>query len=85
VLKVEFCSGFGEDAVAGVKERERPLWLTNPLSDEQGYNLLLCDGHVVLLKRNEVLNPRRTAHNWNRDSQPHEAAWASRTEWVVQQ
>jgi prepilin-type processing-associated H-X9-DG protein len=53
VLKAEFRSGFGEDSMAGVKERERPLWVTNPLSDEQDYNLLFCDGHVVLVKRND--------------------------------
>ena len=51
----------------------------------QGYNLLFCDGHVNLVKRNDYLFPPRTARNWNRDNQPHEEAWAPRSEWVVQQ
>jgi prepilin-type processing-associated H-X9-DG protein len=51
----------------------------------QGYNLLFCDGHVVLVKRNDYLFPPRTARNWNRDNQPHEELWAARNEWAVQQ
>ena len=51
----------------------------------QGYNLLFCDGHVNLVKRNDYLFPPRTARNWNRDNQPHEEAWAPRSEWPVQQ
>jgi prepilin-type N-terminal cleavage/methylation domain-containing protein len=51
---------------------------------EKGYNVLCCDGHVSLVKRSDYLYPPRTAHNRNRDNQPHEEAWAPRTEWVVQ-
>jgi prepilin-type N-terminal cleavage/methylation domain-containing protein/prepilin-type processing-associated H-X9-DG protein len=51
----------------------------------QGYNLLFCDGHVVLVKRNDYLFPPRTARNWNRDNQPHQEAWAPISEWAVPQ
>ncbi len=50
----------------------------------QGYNMLFCDGHVGLVKRNDYLCPPRTAHNWNRDNQPHPEAWAPTDQWVVQ-
>jgi prepilin-type N-terminal cleavage/methylation domain-containing protein/prepilin-type processing-associated H-X9-DG protein len=50
-----------------------------------GNDMLFCDGHVALVKRNDLLNPRRTAHNWNRDNQPHEELWAPRSEWAVQE
>ncbi len=52
---------------------------------EQGYNMLYCDGHVTLVKRNDYLFPPRTARHWNRDNQSHEEAWAPRNEWAVQQ
>jgi prepilin-type processing-associated H-X9-DG protein len=51
----------------------------------QGYNILFGDGHVSPVKRNDYLFPPRTAHNWNRDNQPHEEAWAPRNQWAVQQ
>ena len=51
---------------------------------EQGYNMLFCDGHIVLVKRNDYFYPPRTAHNWNRDNLPHEEAWAPTSWWVVQ-
>jgi len=51
---------------------------------EQGYNMLFCDGHVMLVRRNDYLFPPRTAHHWNRDNQPHEEAWAPRDWWAVQ-
>lgn len=51
----------------------------------KGYNMLFCDGHVVLVKRSDYLFPPRTARNWNRDNQPHEELWAPRNEWAVQQ
>jgi prepilin-type processing-associated H-X9-DG protein len=51
----------------------------------QGYNMLFCDGHVVLVRRNDYVFPPRTARNWNRDNQPHEELWAPRNEWAVQQ
>jgi prepilin-type processing-associated H-X9-DG protein/prepilin-type N-terminal cleavage/methylation domain-containing protein len=50
----------------------------------RGYNLLFCDGHVTLVKRNDYLFPPRTAHNWNRDNQAHPEAWAPRSQWAVQ-
>jgi prepilin-type processing-associated H-X9-DG protein len=51
----------------------------------QGYNVLFCDGHVVLAKRSNYLYPPRTARNWNCDNQPHPEAWAPTSDWVVQQ
>jgi prepilin-type processing-associated H-X9-DG protein len=52
---------------------------------DQGYNMLFVDGHVALVKRSDYLFPPRTAHNWNRDNQPHPEAWAPTGQWVVQQ
>ncbi len=51
----------------------------------EGYNLLFCDGHVVLVKRNDFLFPPRTARNWNRDNQPHKEPRVPRNEWAMQQ
>jgi prepilin-type processing-associated H-X9-DG protein/prepilin-type N-terminal cleavage/methylation domain-containing protein len=51
----------------------------------QGYNILFCDGHVASVKRSDYLFPPRTAHNWNRDNQPHPEAWAPTNAWMVQQ
>jgi prepilin-type processing-associated H-X9-DG protein len=51
----------------------------------QGYNMLFCDGHALLVKQKDYFFPPRTAHNWNRDNQPHEEAWAPRSWWGVQQ
>jgi prepilin-type processing-associated H-X9-DG protein len=56
---------------------------TPPLHGK-GYNILFADGHVVLVRRNVLLFPPRSAHNWNRDNQPHQEAWAPRNEWAVQ-
>lgn len=50
-----------------------------------GHNLLFCDGHVLLVNRNDYLFPPRTARHWNRDNQVHEELWAPRNEWAVQQ
>lgn len=50
-----------------------------------GYNIILCDWHVSLVKRGYYLFPPRTAHNWNRDNQPHQKSWAPTSNWVVQQ
>jgi prepilin-type N-terminal cleavage/methylation domain-containing protein/prepilin-type processing-associated H-X9-DG protein len=50
----------------------------------QGYNILFADGHVALVKRGDYLYPPRTGHNWNRDNQPHQEAWAPTDQWVVQ-
>lgn len=60
-----------------------PTEETSPLHGK-GYNILFADGHVVLVKRNDLLFPPRTAHNWNRDNQPHSEAWAPRSAWAVQ-
>jgi prepilin-type N-terminal cleavage/methylation domain-containing protein/prepilin-type processing-associated H-X9-DG protein len=56
---------------------------TPPLHGK-GYNILFADGHVILVKRKDLLFPPRTAHNWNRDNQPHPEAWAPRDQWAVQ-
>ena len=50
----------------------------------QSYNVLLCDGHVALVKRSDYLYPPRTAANWNSDNQPHPEAWAPINLWAVQ-
>jgi prepilin-type N-terminal cleavage/methylation domain-containing protein/prepilin-type processing-associated H-X9-DG protein len=51
----------------------------------QGHNIMFVDGHVVMVRRSNFLYPPRTAHNWNRDNQPHSEAWAPTSQWVVQQ
>jgi prepilin-type processing-associated H-X9-DG protein len=48
-----------------------------------GYNLLFGDGHVAQVKRKDYLYPPRTAHDWNRDNQPHPELWAPTGAWVV--
>ncbi len=50
----------------------------------QGYNLLFNDAHVALVKRNDYLYPPRSAHNWNRDNQPHPERWSPRSQWAIQ-
>jgi prepilin-type N-terminal cleavage/methylation domain-containing protein/prepilin-type processing-associated H-X9-DG protein len=50
----------------------------------EGYNMLFADAHVELVKRKDYLYPPRTAHNWNRDNQPHPELWCLTSEWVVQ-
>jgi prepilin-type N-terminal cleavage/methylation domain-containing protein/prepilin-type processing-associated H-X9-DG protein len=50
----------------------------------KGYNMLFGDGHVLPVNRSDYLFPPRTAHNWNRDNQPHPEAWAPRQMWAVQ-
>jgi prepilin-type N-terminal cleavage/methylation domain-containing protein/prepilin-type processing-associated H-X9-DG protein len=52
---------------------------------EQSYNVLFCDGHVALVRRKDYLFPLRTAHNWNRDNQPHQEAWAPGSEWAAKE
>ncbi len=49
-----------------------------------GYNILFCDGHVVLVKRREYLYPPRSAIYWNYDHQPHAETWAPVNLWTVQ-
>lgn len=56
---------------------------TPPLHGD-GYNILFGDGHVVVVKRNDLLFPPRTAQNWNRDDQLHPEAWAPRNLWALQ-
>ena len=51
----------------------------------QGYNILFGDEHVSLVKRSDYLYPPRSAHNWNRDNQPHPEVWAPKNQWAVQQ
>ena len=50
----------------------------------QGYNLLFGDGHVASVRRKDFLFPLRTAHDWNRDNQPHTEIWAPVGQWAVQ-
>jgi len=51
----------------------------------QGYNILFCDGHVVLVNRSDYLYPPRCAPHWNRDHQAHPEAWAPTNYWMVQE
>jgi prepilin-type N-terminal cleavage/methylation domain-containing protein/prepilin-type processing-associated H-X9-DG protein len=37
----------------------------------KGQNVVLCDGHVVLVKRTDWLDPSKTGQNWNNDHQFH--------------
>jgi len=79
---------FGAGIVNGLCDRieMQPYYAqteeTPPLHGK-GYNILFGDLHVVLVKRNDLLFPLRTAHNWNRDNRPHPEAWAPRNEWAV--
>jgi prepilin-type processing-associated H-X9-DG protein len=41
------------------------------------YNVLACDGHVVVVARNVLLDPRKSGQNWNNDHQPHPELWSS--------
>ena len=50
----------------------------------QGYNMLFCDAHVAQVKRKDYLFPPRSAHDWNRDNQPHPELWAPASQWEVQ-
>jgi prepilin-type N-terminal cleavage/methylation domain-containing protein/prepilin-type processing-associated H-X9-DG protein len=50
----------------------------------QGYNMLFTDGHVGLVKRRDYLYPPRSAHNWNRDNQPHAELWDTANQWAIQ-
>ncbi len=59
-----------------------PIEETPPLHG-QGYNMLFADGHVNFVKRNDYLYPPRTAHNWNRDDQPHLEVWAPTNQWAI--
>ncbi len=57
--------------------RQMGVALTMYATDTRpGYNIVFCDGHLSLVKRNDYLFPPRTARNWNRDNQPHPEAWA---------
>jgi prepilin-type N-terminal cleavage/methylation domain-containing protein/prepilin-type processing-associated H-X9-DG protein len=63
-----------------------PEWImpeTDP-PHAQGYNIVFGDGHVSLVKRKDYLYPPRTAHNWNRDNQPHPEVWKPKNQWEVQ-
>ena len=40
-----------------------------------GYNVVCCDGHVVLVKRADWANPIRSGQNWNNDHQTHAEFW----------
>lgn len=71
------CGGIEMQPYGNMKEETAPL-------HGSGYNVLFADGHVLRIKRNDLLFPPRTAWSWNRDDEPHPEAWAPRTEWPVQ-
>ncbi len=60
-------------------------WTSEELAPthSQGYNIVFCDSHVLLVKQKDLLYPPRTARNWNRDNQPHPEFWAPTSRWVV--
>jgi prepilin-type N-terminal cleavage/methylation domain-containing protein/prepilin-type processing-associated H-X9-DG protein len=39
-------------------------------------NVLFCDGHVASVRVSDLLDPRKTALNWNFDHQPHMELWS---------
>jgi prepilin-type processing-associated H-X9-DG protein len=41
----------------------------------KGYNVVFCDGHVVLVARPVLFDPSKSAVNWNNDYQPHSETW----------
>lgn len=41
-----------------------------------GYNVLCCDGHVILIKDRDFKDPTRTAANYNNDHQAHPETWS---------
>ena len=41
-----------------------------------GYNVVACDGHVVLVKRDVLLDPSKSGQNWNNDNEPHREFWS---------
>jgi prepilin-type processing-associated H-X9-DG protein len=43
----------------------------------KGYNVACCDGHVVLVRRVNWLDPSKTALNWNNDNNPHPETWVA--------
>ena len=40
-----------------------------------GYNVLACDGHVQLVRRDVLWDPRKSGSNFNNDNQPHPEFW----------
>ena len=60
------------------------IWREAASPHAQGYDILFADGHVSLVKRKDYLYPPRTAHNWNRDNQPHPEIWLPKNQWPVQ-
>jgi prepilin-type N-terminal cleavage/methylation domain-containing protein/prepilin-type processing-associated H-X9-DG protein len=46
-----------------------------PFRHGKGLNILFCDGHVTLVKRQDFDNPRRTGQNWNNDYELHSELW----------
>jgi prepilin-type processing-associated H-X9-DG protein len=41
----------------------------------KGYNVVACDGHVVLVERGVLFDPRKSWQNWNNDHEPHPEFW----------
>jgi prepilin-type processing-associated H-X9-DG protein/prepilin-type N-terminal cleavage/methylation domain-containing protein len=41
----------------------------------KGYNVLFCDGHVELIPRQILFDPKKSAENWNNDHLPHPETW----------
>ncbi len=55
-----------------------------PAPHSRGYNLLIADSHVALVKRSDYLSPARTAQNWNRENLPHPELWAPARQWATE-
>jgi len=59
----------------GVSRFNRTATPESPPPHDQAYNILFCDGHVVLTRRSDYLYPPRSATHWNRDNKPHPETW----------
>ena len=84
-------SGGGAHARAsGCRNRLRQIGqaMTMYLSDSRHYPPLWDEDADQLCFEKlypYYLYPPRTAHNWNRDNQPHPETWAPTTQWMVLQ
>jgi prepilin-type N-terminal cleavage/methylation domain-containing protein/prepilin-type processing-associated H-X9-DG protein len=46
-----------------------------PVRHGKNYNVVYCDAHVSSIRREDLIDPRRTYRNWNRDQDPHSRDW----------
>jgi prepilin-type processing-associated H-X9-DG protein/prepilin-type N-terminal cleavage/methylation domain-containing protein len=41
----------------------------------KAFNVLFCDGHASSVTHRDLIDPRKTWQNWNRDQEPHSESW----------